>query len=66
MPPVTGPSINVWSTSCMFFKLLMGNYHFDLAAGTKYNKDNNHVTQIIELLGNFPKSLTFAGKYSVL
>ncbi|KAN0062452.1 serine/threonine protein kinase, CMGC [Thecaphora frezii] len=59
-----GPSTDVWSASCMFFKLLMGNYLFDPAAGTKYNKDNNHVAQIIELLGNFPKSLTFASKYS--
>ncbi|KAN0060789.1 serine/threonine protein kinase, CMGC [Thecaphora frezii] len=59
-----GPSTNMWSASCMFFELLMGNYLFDLAAGTKYNKYNNHITQIIELLGNFPKSLAFAGKYS--
>ncbi|KAN0065032.1 serine/threonine protein kinase, CMGC [Thecaphora frezii] len=59
-----GPSTDVWSTSCMFFELLTGNYLFDLAAGTKYNKDNNHIAQIIELLSNFPKGLAFASKYS--
>ncbi|KAN0064321.1 serine/threonine protein kinase, CMGC [Thecaphora frezii] len=59
-----GPSTAMWSTSWMFFKLLMGNYLFDPAAGTKYNKDDNHIAQIIGLLGDFPKSLTFAGKYS--
>ncbi|KIS68216.1 serine/threonine protein kinase SKY1 [Mycosarcoma maydis] len=59
-----GPSADMWSASCMFFELLTGDYLFDPAAGTKYNKDDDHVAQIIELLGDFPKSLAFAGKYS--
>ncbi|EPQ26004.1 uncharacterized protein PFL1_06458 [Pseudozyma flocculosa PF-1] len=59
-----GTSADVWSASCMFFELLTGDYLFDPAAGTKYNKDDDHVAQIIELLGDFPKSLAFAGKYS--
>ncbi|SAM84511.1 related to dis1-suppressing protein kinase dsk1 [Ustilago bromivora] len=59
-----GPSADMWSVSCMFFELLTGDYLFDPAAGTKYNKDDDHVAQIIELLGDFPKSLAFAGKYS--
>lgn len=59
-----GASADMWSASCMFFELLTGDYLFDPAAGTKYNKDDDHVAQIIELLGDFPKSLAFAGKYS--
>ncbi|TKY89930.1 hypothetical protein EX895_001228 [Sporisorium graminicola] len=59
-----GPTADMWSASCMFFELLTGDYLFDPAAGTKYNKDDDHVAQIIELLGDFPKSLAFAGKYS--
>lgn len=59
-----GPSADMWSASCMFFELLTGDYLFDPAAGTKYNKDDDHVAQIIELCGDFPKSLAFAGKYS--
>ena len=48
----------------MFFELLTGDYLFDPAAGSKYNKDDDHVAQIIELLGDFPKSLAFSGKWS--
>lgn len=48
----------------MFFELLTGDYLFDPAAGTKYNKDDDHIAQIIELLGDFPKSLAFSGRYS--
>lgn len=47
-----------------FFELLTGDYLFDPAAGSKYNKDDDHIAQIIELLGDFPKSLAFSGKYS--
>lgn len=59
-----GTSADVWSASCMFFELLTGDYLFDPAAGSKYNKDDDHIAQIIELLGDFPKSLAFSGKYS--
>ena len=48
----------------MFFELLTGDYLFDPASGTKYSKDDDHVAQVIELLGDFPKNLAFAGKYS--
>lgn len=59
-----GSSADVWSASCMFFELLTGDYLFDPASGTKYSKDDDHVAQVIELLGDFPKNLAFAGKYS--
>jgi serine/threonine-protein kinase SRPK3 len=54
----------MWSAGAMFFELLTGDYLFDPAAGSKYNKDDDHIAQIIELLGDFPKSLAFSGKYS--
>lgn len=59
-----GPTADVWSSSAMFFELLTGDYLFDPAAGSKYNKDDDHIAQVIELLGDFPKSLAFSGKYS--
>lgn len=55
---------DVWSASCLFFELLTGDYLFDPASGTKYSKDDDHIAQVIELLGDFPKNLAFAGKYS--
>lgn len=59
-----GTTADLWSASAMFFELLTGDYLFDPAAGAKYNKDDDHIAQIIELLGDFPKSLAFSGKYS--
>jgi serine/threonine-protein kinase SRPK3 len=46
------------------FELVTGDYLFDPQAGTKYGKDDDHVAQIIELLGQFPKSLCLSGKWS--
>ncbi|CAD6887157.1 unnamed protein product [Tilletia laevis] len=59
-----GTSADMWSAACMFFELLTGDYLFDPAAGTRYNKDDDHIAQVIELLGDFPKPLAFSGKYS--
>lgn len=32
--------------------------------GAKYDKDDDHLAQIIELLGDMPKSFALSGKYS--
>ena len=48
----------------MFELLAGGDYLFDPQSGTKYGKDDDHVAQIIELLGPFPKSLCLSGKWS--
>lgn len=59
-----GASTDVWSMACMVFELITGDYLFDPQSGTKYGKDDDHIAQIIELLGPFPKSLCLAGKWS--
>lgn len=47
------------------FELLTGgDYLFDPASGSRYSKDDDHIAQIIELMGDFPKSIAFSGKYS--
>ena len=46
------------------FELITGDYLFDPQSGTKYGKDDDHIAQIIELLGTFPKSLCLSGKWS--
>lgn len=43
---------------------MTGDYLFDPQSGTKYGKDDDHIAQIIELLGPFPKSLCLSGKWS--
>ncbi|KAI1301119.1 serine/threonine protein kinase, CMGC group [Mortierella claussenii] len=59
-----GPSTDVWSVACMAFELITSDYLFDPQSGTSYNKDDDHMAQIIELMGNFPKKLALSGKYS--
>ncbi|KAI0648588.1 kinase-like domain-containing protein [Trametes meyenii] len=60
-----GPSADIWSVACIIFELITGgDYLFDPASGSRYSKDDDHIAQIIELMGEFPKSLAFAGKYS--
>ncbi|KAN0068701.1 Protein kinase-like domain containing protein [Elaphomyces granulatus] len=73
-----GASTDIWSMACMenpatlvgtgreqqIFELITGDYLFDPQSGTKYGKDDDHIAQIIELLGPFPKSLCLSGKWS--
>ncbi|KAJ3088715.1 serine/threonine protein kinase, CMGC group [Physocladia obscura] len=57
-------SADMWSVGCMTFELITGDYLFDPQAGTRYTKDDDHIAQISELLGGFPKSVALSGKYS--
>ncbi|KAF9119361.1 serine/threonine protein kinase, CMGC group [Mortierella sp. 14UC] len=59
-----GPSTDVWSVACMAFELITSDYLFDPQSGASYSKDDDHMAQIIELMGNFPKKLALNGKYS--
>lgn len=59
-----GASADMWSFACMTFELLTGDYLFDPKAGKSYDKDDDHVAQMMELLGHFPKSLAMSGKFS--
>jgi serine/threonine-protein kinase SRPK3 len=75
-----GASTDVWSMAAMVrvqltfagliywffqvFELITGDYLFDPQSGTKYGKDDDHIAQIIELLGPFPKSMCISGKWS--
>ena len=44
--------------------MITGDYLFDPQSGSKYGKDDDHVAQIIELLGNFPASMCLSGKWA--
>ncbi|KAJ3026054.1 UNVERIFIED_CONTAM: serine/threonine protein kinase, CMGC group [Siphonaria sp. JEL0065] len=57
-------SADLWSVGCMTFELITGDYLFDPQPGTRYTKDDDHIAQISELLGGFPKSVALSGKYS--
>lgn len=53
-----------WTTRQIFELLTGGDYLFDPASGSRYSKDDDHIAQIMELMGEFPKSIAFSGKYS--
>ncbi|PSR79181.1 hypothetical protein PHLCEN_2v7152 [Hermanssonia centrifuga] len=60
-----GTSADIWSVACIIFELLTGgDYLFDPASGSRYSKDDDHIAQIMELMGEFPKTVAFSGKYS--
>ena len=46
------------------FELLTGEYLFDPKESRTYRKDEDHVAQMIELLGDFPQSFIRSGMYS--
>ncbi|KAK9461200.1 kinase-like domain-containing protein [Lipomyces oligophaga] len=60
-----GASADVWSMACMVFELITGDYLFDPQNGSKYSKDDDHIAQIIELLGRFPRHIAMSGKWSM-
>ncbi|KAJ7282734.1 kinase-like domain-containing protein [Mycena rebaudengoi] len=60
-----GTSADIWSVACVIFELITGgDYLFDPAKGSRYTKDDDHMAQIMELMGEVPKNLSLGGKYS--
>lgn len=60
-----GTSADVWSVACMAFELISTDYLFDpQSGGTNYSKDDDHMAQIIELMGDLPRKMISSGKYS--
>ncbi|CAM9692604.1 unnamed protein product [Chrysoparadoxa australica] len=57
-------SADMWSLSCIVFELLTGDLLFDPRSGDDYDRDEDHLAQCIELLGDMPRRVTTAGKYS--
>ncbi|RYH04887.1 hypothetical protein EON65_46220 [archaeon] len=55
---------DMWSLGCIVFELLTGDLMFDPHSGKSWNREEDHLALIIELLGEFPKSLIAEGKKS--
>ena len=49
---------DMWSLACTIFELACGDQLFDPRSGDRYEKDEDHLAQFIELLGRFPKNLS--------
>ncbi|RLV96247.1 Protein kinase dsk1 [Spathaspora sp. JA1] len=59
-----GASSDLWSFACLIFELLTGDYLFDPRDGKTYSKDDDHIAQIIELIGQFPHEMLKESYYS--
>ncbi|KAK2462028.1 hypothetical protein APHAL10511_006491 [Amanita phalloides] len=56
---------DIWSVACLVFELLTAEYLFDpQGQGELFTKDDDHMAQIIELMGDFPMEVKMGGKYS--
>lgn len=51
-----GALADVWLVGCLIFELLTGDYLFDPHDGQSFDKDEDHLAQVIELLGEFPSA----------
>ncbi|CCD27294.1 serine/threonine protein kinase SKY1 NDAI_0K01030 [Naumovozyma dairenensis CBS 421] len=59
-----GCSADIWSTACLIFELITGDFLFEPDEGHSYTKDDDHIAQIMELLGELPPYLLNNGKYT--
>ena len=61
-------AIDVWSTACLVFELITGDYLFDPKEGGEgsggYSRDEDHLALMMELLGHMPKRLIAQGEFS--
>ncbi|TFJ87661.1 hypothetical protein NSK_001011 [Nannochloropsis salina CCMP1776] len=59
-----GTSADIWSMACLIFELMTGDLLFNPRAGENYGRNEDHLAQMMELLGKYPKRLATAGRYS--
>ncbi|KAI0067947.1 kinase-like protein [Artomyces pyxidatus] len=60
-----GCKVDIWSVACVIFELLTAEYLFEpQAQGQIFSKDDDHMAQIIELLGDLPPEAKQGGRYS--
>ncbi|CAR25706.1 ZYRO0A06182p [Zygosaccharomyces rouxii] len=59
-----GCSADIWSAACLIFELITGDLLFEPDEGHSYTKDDDHIAQIMELLGELPPYLLAQGRYA--
>lgn len=46
-----GTSADIWSFACMIFEMITGDFLFEPRKGQVYDKDDDHLAQMMEILG---------------
>ncbi len=54
-------SADMWSMGCIVFELLTGDFLFNPRGGANFTCDEDHLAQMVELMGDMPKSLRRKG-----
>ncbi|KAJ7981094.1 Protein kinase [Quillaja saponaria] len=55
---------DLWSFACICFELVTGDVLFDPHSGDNYEKDEDHLALMMELLGMMPRKIALGGRYS--
>ncbi|CBI17105.3 unnamed protein product, partial [Vitis vinifera] len=57
-------SADLWSFACICFELVTGDVLFDPHSGDNYDRDEDHLALMMELLGMMPRKIALGGRYS--
>jgi serine/threonine-protein kinase SRPK3 len=52
----------MWSFACMMFEMATGDFLFEPRKGKNYGKDDDHLAQMMELLGRMPRNMALGGR----
>ncbi|CAN4118145.1 unnamed protein product [Withania somnifera] len=57
-------SADLWSFACICFELATGDVLFDPHGGDNFDRDEDHLALMMELLGTMPRKIALGGRYS--
>ncbi|XP_038707030.1 SRSF protein kinase 3-like isoform X2 [Tripterygium wilfordii] len=55
---------DLWSFACLCFELATGDVLFDPHSGDNYDRDEDHLALMMELLGTMPRKIALRGRFS--